>query len=147
MKTIFIASDHAAFKQKEEIFEHLKTQYADKLKVINLGTDSEESTHYPIYGKKIAEKVLEVNGSEGIALCGSGIGISIQINRYKGIRGALCQDLNDAKMARLHNNANILCLPGRKYETSELIKMIEIWMSSEFEGGRHQTRIDMLDEE
>lgn len=139
MEKIFITSDHAAFEAKE----FLKKEFSD-IDFIDLGTNSTESVHYPDYGKKIAEKVLEANG-RGIALCGSGIGISIQVNRFKGIRGALCRSIEDAKMSRLHNNSNILCLGARQNSDDELIKIVKCWLSREFEGGRHQTRIDLLD--
>lgn len=141
MDTIYIASDHAAFEQKEM----LKTYLKDRFQVEDLGTHSTESVHYPEYGKKIAEAVL-ASGGRGIAMCGSGIGISIQVNRYKGIRGGLCNDVNDARMTKLHNNANILCLAGRKHPDELLKKMVDTWLTTEFEGGRHQTRIEMLDE-
>lgn len=140
MEKLYIASDHAAFEQKEMVRKYL----SDRYEVIDLGTKSLESVHYPDFGKKIAEAVLDSNG-RGIAMCGSGIGISIQVNRYKGIRGGLCNDINDAKMTKLHNNANILCLAGRKHEDSLVKSMIDTWLETEFEGGRHQTRIDMLD--
>jgi ribose 5-phosphate isomerase B len=142
MEKLFIASDHAAFEQKEMLVSYLSNKY----EVINLGPNSTESVHYPDYGKKIALEVIKSNG-RGIALCGSGIGISIQVNRFKGIRGGLCNDVGDAKMTKLHNNANIICLAGRKH-TDDLIKeMVDVWLETEFEGGRHQTRIDMLDSE
>lgn len=142
MEKLFIASDHAAFEQKQQLADYLN----DRFEVIDLGTNSAESVHYPEFGKKIAHAVLENNG-RGIALCGSGIGISMQVNRYNGIRGGLCNDVNDAKMTKLHNNANILCLAGRKH-TIELVKeMADTWLATEFEGGRHQTRIEMLDQE
>ena len=140
MSKIFLASDHAAYNQKEMLKNYLK----DKLEVIDLGTDSEESVHYPELGKKIAQEVI-ANHAIGIALCGSGIGISIQVNRFKGIRGGLCNDVNDAMMTKLHNNANILCLSGRKHSDELLRKMVDTWLSTDFEGGRHQVRIDMLD--
>ncbi|MEE2670969.1 MAG: ribose 5-phosphate isomerase B [Bdellovibrionota bacterium] len=142
MEKLYIASDHAAFEQKEI----LKNYLSERFEVEDLGTHSSESVHYPEFGKKIANKVLETNG-RGIALCGSGIGISIQVNRFKGIRGGLCNDVNDAKMTKLHNNANILCLAGRKHSDELLKNMVDVWLSTEFEGGRHQTRIDMLDGE
>jgi len=142
MEKLYIASDHAAFEQKEI----LKNYLSERFEVEDLGTHSSESVHYPEFGKKIAKKVLETNG-RGIALCGSGIGISIQVNRFKGIRGGLCNDVNDAKMTKLHNNANILCLAGRKHSDELLKNMVDVWLSTEFEGGRHQTRIDMLDGE
>ena len=138
---IFLASDHAAFTQKEMVKNYL----LDKgIEIEDLGTHSDESVHYPDFGKKIAQAVLE-DKAKGIAMCGSGIGISIQVNRFKGIRGALVNDEYDAEMTKKHNNANILCLAGRKHTDEKVKKMIDIWLSTEFEGGRHQTRIDMLD--
>jgi ribose 5-phosphate isomerase B len=140
MQKIHLASDHAAFEQKEM----LKNFLAEKFEIIDHGCHSEESVHYPEFGKKIAEAVLESAGI-GIALCGSGIGISMQVNRYKGIRGALCNSVEDAKMTKMHNNANILCLAGRKHPDEKLKEMVSTWIETEFEGGRHQTRIEMLD--
>ncbi len=142
MEKIFITSDHAAYETKEMLKKYL----ADRCELVDLGTDSSESVHYPEFGKKIAKAVLEEN-ARGIALCGSGIGISIQVNRFKGIRGALCNDVSDAKMCRRHNNANIICLAGRKHSDDLLKEMISIWLDTEFEGGRHQTRIELLDQE
>ena len=142
MEKIIIASDHAAFAQKQVLVEILKESY----EVIDLGTGSEESVHYPLFGQKIAKEVLKL-GCRGIALCGSGIGISIQVNRFKGIRGALCRDVEDAKMSRLHNDANILCLGGRRNSMEELKDIVKTWLTTPFEGGRHQTRIEMLDKE
>lgn len=140
MEKIYIASDHAAFEQKEMLISYLSSRF----EVVNLGTNSTESVNYPEYGKKLAIEVLKNNG-RGIALCGSGIGISIQVNRFEGIRGGLCNDVSDAEMTKKHNNANVLCLAGRKH-TDELVKqMVDTWLTTEFEGGRHQTRIDMLD--
>ncbi len=142
MEKLFIASDHAAFEQKQQLADY----FNDRFEVIDLGTNSAESVHYPEFGKKIADAVLENNG-RGIALCGSGIGISMQVNRYKGIRGGLCNDVNDAKMTKLHNNANILCLAGRKHTIDLVKEMADTWLATDFEGGRHQTRIEMLDQE
>ena len=118
MEKLFIASDHAAFEQKQELIDFLKKRF----EMVDLGTNSSESVHYPTYGQKLARAVLEAKG-RGIALCGSGIGISISVNRFKGIRGALCQDENDAKMSRLHNNSNVLCLAGRKTPMDDLKKI------------------------
>lgn len=140
MEKLFITSDHAAYTEKEKLKAFLSQSY----EVIDLGTDSEESTHYPIYGKKIAEEVLK-NKGRGIALCGSGIGISIAVNRFKGIRGALCRTPYDAKMSRLHNNSNILCLGGRVNSIQELKEITEEWLKTSFEGGRHEVRTSMLD--
>lgn len=140
MEKLFIASDHAAFEQKQQLIDFLK----DRFDMVDLGPDSSDSVHYPEYGQKIALAVLESNG-KGIALCGSGIGISIAVNRFKGVRGALCRDEDDAKMSRLHNNSNILCLGGRKTPLDQIKDMVNVWLATEFEGGRHQNRTDMLD--
>ena len=141
MTVIYISSDHAAFEQKQKLIEYLKGRFS----VVDLGCDSKESTHYPIWGEKIARKVLETNG-RGIALCGSGVGISIAVNRFKGIRGALCHSLETAKLSRQHNDSNILCLGARLHSLDDLKQMIDIWLVSDFEGGRHQNRVEMLDD-
>ena len=140
MAKIVIGSDHAAFNEKEELKQYLEGRF----EVIDVGTHSADSVHYPDYGKKIAQKVLD-ESILGIALCGSGIGISIQVNRYNGIRGALCRSVEDAKMCKLHNNANVLCLGGRSNSLYELKIMVDTWLETQFEGGRHQLRIDLLD--
>lgn len=136
---IFIASDHAAFNEKNTLVDYLKTQH----EVIDLGTNTSESTHYPEWTLKLVKKVLEEK-TFGILLCGSGIGVSMVANRFKGIRAALCRDEEDAKMSRLHNNANVLCLGGRRNSMDEIKKISDVFLSTEFEGGRHQTRIDQF---
>lgn len=136
---IFIASDHAAFNEKNALVEHLKKQH----EVIDLGTDSPESTHYPEWAKKLVEKVRN-EAVMGILLCGSGIGVCMTANRYKGIRAALCRDEDDAKMSRLHNNANVLCLSGRKTPQDLINKISDVFLATPFEGGRHQTRVDLF---
>jgi ribose 5-phosphate isomerase B len=140
MEKLFIASDHAAFEQKQELIESLKNRF----EMIDLGPSSSDRVNYPTFGKKIAESVLDSKG-RGIALCGSGIGISIAVNRFKGIRGALCRDTEDAKMSRMHNDSNILCLGGRRNTLQEIKEIVDAWLVTEFEGGRHKTRTDMLD--
>lgn len=140
MENIFIASDHAAFEEKKQLKKYL----SEKFSVTDLGTDSSESTDYPLYGKKIAEKVLATD-SRGIALCGSGIGISIAVNRFKGIRGALCRSEEEAKLSRQHNDSNILCLGARINSFEELKQIVDAWLNTQFEGGRHQRRVDLLD--
>lgn len=136
---LFIASDHAAFNEKESLFEYLKKNH----EIIDLGTYSPESTHYPEWAKKLVDKVLEEK-TFGILLCGSGIGVCMTANRYAGIRAALCRDEDDAKMTRLHNDANVLCLSGRKTPVEQLKKITDVFLSTTFEGGRHQTRIDQF---
>ena len=139
---IHLTSDHAAFDQKEMLKNYLSSNH----EVVDHGCNDTSSVHYPDFGKKIAHAVL-ADGNLGIALCGSGIGISIQVNRFKGIRGALCAIPELAKLARNHNDANILCLGGRFHSDAELKKMVDVFLSSELEGGRHQTRVTMLDQD
>lgn len=136
---IFLASDHAAFNEKQELVKYLK----DKHEVIDLGTHSAESTHYPEWAKKLVENVKSEH-TFGILLCGSGIGVCMTANRYSDIRAALCRDEDDAKMSRLHNNANVLCLSGRKTPVELIKKITDTFLSTAFEGGRHQTRIDQF---
>lgn len=137
---LFIASDHAAFNEKQALFEYLKKNHD----IIDLGTHSLESTHYPEWTKKLVENVLKEK-TLGILLCGSGIGVCMAANRYAGIRAALCRDEDDAKMTRLHNNANVLCMSGRKTDVEVLKRITDVFLSTPFEGGRHQLRIDQFD--
>lgn len=136
---IFIASDHAAFNEKNVLCEYLKKTH----EVVDLGTHSPESTNYPEWVKVLVDNVRR-DKTFGILLCGSGIGVSMAANRYHDIRAALCRDEDDAKMSRLHNNANVLCLSGRKTPQELINKMSDIFLNTSFEGGRHQTRIDLF---
>ena len=139
---IHLASDHAAFEQKEM----LKSYLSKKIEVIDHSHSSSERVNYPDFGKKIARGVLDSN-ELGIALCGSGIGISIQVNRFKGIRGALCATPELARLSREHNDTNILCLAGRFHSDGELKAIVDAFMSAEFEGGRHELRVKLLDQD
>jgi ribose 5-phosphate isomerase B len=136
---IFIASDHAAFNEKNILVEYLKKNY----EVFDLGTNSLDSTNYPDWAIKLAQKVRS-ESAIGILLCGSGIGVCMTANRFKGIRAALCRDEDDAKMSRLHNDANVLCLSGRKTPQDMINKMSDVFLTTPFEGGRHKTRIDLF---
>jgi ribose 5-phosphate isomerase B len=138
---IFIACDHAAFEAKEALRAALSSHH----QITDLGTYTADSVHYPEYAQKLAKAVLAAPGSRGLLLCGSGIGVSIAANRFKGIRAALCRDLDDAEMCRRHNDANVMCLAGRKTPVKELIPMAEKFLSTAFEGGRHQTRVEMIE--
>jgi ribose 5-phosphate isomerase B len=138
---IFIASDHAAYNEKSILVDHLKKEH----EVIDLGTHSLESTNYPEWAKKLVENVRG-EMVPGILLCGSGIGVCMTANRYKNIRAALCRDEEDARMTRLHNNANVLCLSGRRTTPEQIIKISEVFLNTPFEGGRHQTRIDQFND-
>lgn len=140
MTSIIIGSDHGGFKLKLEIIKHLQEL---GYKVSDLGCYNTESCDYPIIAKAVAEKVLEEN-SRGILVCGTGIGVSITANRYNGIRASHCTDTFTARMTRMHNDSNILCLGERITGVGLALDIVDIWLKTEFEGGRHQKRIDMI---
>ena len=134
---IAIGNDHSAVELKNIIAEHLKEKGYE---VLNLGTDSTESCDYPVYG----EKVVSGEADLGIAICGTGVGISLAANKVKGIRACVCSEPYTAKLSRMHNNSNVLAF-GARVVGSELAKMIvDQWLDAEFEGGRHQRRVDMI---
>ena len=137
---IVIGSDHGGFKLKSVIIEHLK-----KLgyQVSDLGCYTEESCDYPIIAKAVAHEVLDKK-SRGILICGTGIGVSITANRFEGIRASHCTDTFTARMTRMHNDSNILCLGERITGAGLALDIVDIWLNTEFEGGRHQKRIDMI---
>ena len=136
---IAIASDHAGFELKELIKKDLS-----ELKLEDLGTYSSDSVDYPDFGIKLAESVANNTFDRGIVICGSGIGMSIAANKVKGIRAALCQTKEFAELSRRHNDANVLVLSGRFISHYLAKEIIEIWLSTPFEGGRHQRRIDKI---
>jgi ribose 5-phosphate isomerase B len=140
---IAIASDHGGYQLKEALKEYLASR---NIEVVDLGTDSEESVDYPIYGKACGEAVARGEVDRGIVCCGTGIGISIAANKVKGVRCALCTDTNMAELTRRHNDANILALGGRTTEVDMAKAITATWLDTEFEGGRHQRRVNMLDE-
>lgn len=138
---IAVASDHGGYQLKEEIKNYLEGR---GIEVLDLGTDSEESVDYPQYGHACAEAVADGRAERGIVCCGTGIGISIAANKVKGIRCALCTDVNMAIMTRKHNDANMLAMGGRTTDTKTALEITAAWLDTEFEGGRHQRRVDML---
>ena len=140
MTKIIIGSDHGGFKLKNEIIQHIeKLGY----EVFDLGCYSTESCDYPLIAQTVAKKVLEEK-SKGILICGTGIGVSIAANRFSGIRASHCTDTFTARMTRMHNDSNILCLGERITGTGLALDIVDIWLNTEFEGGRHQKRIDMI---
>lgn len=140
---IAVASDHGGFALKEAVKNHL----ADRgIEVIDLGTHSEESVDYPVYGKLCGETVAKGEADLGVVCCGTGIGISIAANKVKGIRCGLCTSVEMAHLTKQHNNANVLALGGRTTETKLALAIVDEWLDTEFEGGRHQRRVDMLDQ-
>ena len=140
---IAVASDHGGFALKNIIKEHLTER---GYKVVDLGTDSQESVDYPVYGKACAEEVAGGRADLGMVFCGTGIGISIAANKVKGIRCCLCTSVEMAELTKKHNNANMLALGGRTTDPELAIKITDAWLDTEFEGGRHKRRTDMLDE-
>ena len=140
---VAVARDHGGFALKEKVKEHLIERGFD---VEDLGTHSEESVDYPVYGKACGEAVASGKADLGVVVCGTGIGISIAANKVKGIRCGLCTSVEMAHLTKQHNNANILALGGRTTEPELALKIVDEWLDTEFEGGRHQRRVDMLDQ-
>lgn len=140
---LVIASDHGGYLLKTLIMAYLVQK---KIPIKDLGTDNDSlSVDYPNYAKLLVKKVLQDN-ILGILICGTGIGMSISANRFLGIRATLCHDLYTAEMARKHNNSNVLVLGGRVVEPKIALKIVDTWLATEFEGGRHQKRLDMIDD-
>lgn len=137
---IYIGSDHAGFKLKSAILEKLKSEGHE---VVDLGTNSLDSCHYPEFASLVAKEVSQGNG-QGILFCGSGIGVSMVANRYQNVRAALCRTTTEAELSRKHNDANIICLGERLTEQSLAFDIVETWMKTDFEGGRHQGRVDLF---
>jgi len=137
---IIIASDHAGYKLKKSLIEFLDKKYSVK----DFGTDSEESVDYPDFGFSASEKVAQGEFDRGILICGTGIGMSIVANKVKGIRAALCNSVEIAKLSRQHNDANILVLAGRFMNKNLAVEIVKTWLNTEFNGGRHKRRIDKI---
>ena len=140
---IAIGSDHGGFKLKEEIKKYLDEvgiEYSDE------GCYSEESVHYPIFAKKVCEKIQKHECEKGILICTTGNGMAIFANKYKGIRCAKCNTENEAILSRNHNDANMLSLPAGSISTDLAIRIVRVWLASTFDGGRHETRVNMIKE-
>lgn len=140
---IAIGADHGGFELKERIVEYLKSS---GIEFKDFGTFSLDSCDYPKIGAEVAEQVAKGNFNRGILVCGSGIGMSIIANRFKKVRAALCWDMTTAKFSRTHNDANLLCLGQRVIDNQLALEMVDLWLKTEFEGGRHKLRVDMLGE-
>ncbi|MEK6681723.1 MAG: ribose 5-phosphate isomerase B [Nitrospirota bacterium] len=138
---IAVGSDHAGYELKEKIAEHLKNQ---DLTVEDYGTNGNNSVDYPDFAMTVAEAVSQGRIDRGILICGTGIGMSIAANKFPHVRAALCYDVYSAEMSRRHNNANILVLAGRVLKIGLAINMVDVWLKTEFEGGRHKSRIDKI---
>lgn len=139
---IAVAADHGGYKLKEKVKEHLLER---GIEVEDLGTHSEESVDYPIYGKLCGEAVASGRADLGVVVCGTGIGISIAANKVHGIRCGLCTSVEMAHLTKQHNNANILALGGRTTGEELAMEIVDEWLDTQYEGGRHQRRVEMLD--
>ena len=138
---IGICNDHAALEMKNQVMEYLEEKGYE---VINYGTNTPESCNYPEFGEKVGRAVVSGEVDCGILICGTGVGISLAANKVKGVRAVVCSEPYSAKLSKQHNNTNILAF-GARVVGIELAKMIiDEWLGAEFEGGRHQTRVDMI---
>jgi ribose 5-phosphate isomerase B len=139
---IAIGSDHAGFPLKEPLMSWL-TQMGHE--VLNAGTDSQERTDYPIYGAEVGRLVASGEADFGVAICGSGQGICMAVNKVHGARGGILRDMYDAEMTRRHNNANVACLGARVTPLPTAKELLRIFFATAFEGGRHTARVEQLD--
>jgi ribose 5-phosphate isomerase B len=140
-KKIAIASDHAGFALKAALIAHLQ---AAGYPVVDLGSETADRVDYPDYGYKLAEAIAAAKADYGIGICGSGIGISIALNRYSGVRAALCHDVTSARLSRLHNDANVLVLGERLIGPAVAPECVDAFLTTAFEGGRHAGRVEKL---
>ncbi len=140
--SIAVCSDHAGYELKQTVMKHLTDQGVIKLK--DFGAYSSESSDYADYAHPMASAVESAEFEFGISICGSGNGISMTVNKHQGIRAALCWNEEIVALARQHNNANVLSLPARFVSEEEALKMVDLFFSTDFEGGRHKTRIDKI---
>jgi ribose 5-phosphate isomerase B len=140
---IIIGSDHAGYPMKEKVKANLQKQ---GVQVEDIGTYSEESVDYTDFGKKVACKVSDGTFDRGILICGTGLGMSMVANRFRGVRAALANDLFSAIMSRRHNDSNILVMGGRLIGDTLAMQVLDTWLDTPFEGGRHQRRIEKMDE-
>ncbi len=140
---IVVGSDHAAYELKEAIKEKLISEGHE---VIDVGCDSTESVDYPKYGHAVGRAVASGEAERGIAVCGSGIGISIACNKVPGIRAALCTSVEMAEMCRRHNNANVVCMGARMISQELAFDIIDTWMTTDFEAGKHLRRINEIED-
>jgi ribose 5-phosphate isomerase B len=138
---VAIGSDHAGFALKEEVKEYLVRAGVE---VGDMGTVSRDSVDYPDYAEKVAIEVRDGKVDLGILMCGTGIGVCIAANKVHGIRAAPAWNPEIARLSRLHNDANVLCLPGRYMDPTLAIEIVKVWLATPFEGGRHQRRVDKI---
>jgi len=141
MLRIAIGSDHGGVDQKDEVVKYLKIKGYE---VVDVGTNSHDSCHYPLYGAEVGKLVAKKECDFGIVICTSGEGIAIAANKIKGVRCGIAYNDEVAKLMRQHNDANVISFGAKFMSTEDVIRRIDIFLSTEFEGGRHQTRVDMI---
>ena len=141
MKKIIIGCDHGGLELKNEIIKHLNNR---GIETVDVGTHAADSCNYPDYARLLCTRIQSGEFELGILVCGTGIGMSIAANKHNGIRAACCSDTFSARMTRMHNNANVLCLGGRVVGAGLACDMVDLFVDTEFEGGRHSTRVQML---
>ncbi len=140
---IALGCDHGGLEIKNAIIEDLKKK---GIEFIDLGTNTTDSVDYPVYAKAVCAEVISGRCEKGILCCGTGIGMSIAANKVKGIRAAVLSDSFSAEMTRKHNNSNVLCLGGRVIDSEKAVELANIFINTEFEGGRHEKRVAMLED-
>lgn len=143
MKMIAIGSDHGGYKLKEEIKKYLEEK---EIEYTDCGTFNEESVDYPEIAKTVALEVQGKQCDKGIVICRSGIGMSMVANKFRGIRCAKCNDEEEAKFSRMHNNSNVLAIGADYMDANKAIRIVRAWIATEFEGGRHEARVNIINE-
>ena len=141
MKKIVIASDHAGYSLKEYVKKFL---FKKKLQISDVGTYNKDTVDYPVYAHKLSEKIKKNQKSIGILICGSGQGMIMAANKHKNIRAALCYNEKSTKLSRLHNDANVMTLGSRLISKKKVLKLLNIFLNTKFEGGRHKRRIKKI---
>ena len=140
---IAIGSDHAGFELKEHVKEQLAAAGHD---IVDVGTDSDESTDYATYARPAAELVAKGDAERGVLVCGSGVGVSIVANKVRGVRAVNAHDADEAELARAHNDVNVVTLSGRRIEPEQADEIVRAFLEAEFEGGRHEKRVALIEE-
>lgn len=140
---IFIGNDHGGYRLKLCIIEYLNRR---QIEYQDMGSNSDEIVRYPYYAVDVVTAVKETENARGILICSTGIGMSITANRFPGIRASLCTDVYMAEMTRRHNDSNVLCLGGKLVTVEEALKIVEKWLTTEYEGGRHDISLGLLNE-
>ena len=138
---IALGADHAGFELKESLKRYLD---GTNLKYTDFGAFSMDRGNYPEYAYKVSMALIQDNYDRGILICGTGIGMCITANKIKGIRAGHAHDINTAQLSRLHNDSNVLCLGGKELNESKAMDIVDVWLNTSFEGGRHQQRLDLI---